>query len=80
MSKPNLRVVANVMTPMSGEGDIARLPGDLAVRVYKGLWLSPQSIRRNLTDRQWVEYQQYLVCALCGRPCAGSCQVDGSPS
>ena len=72
--KANMHIVPNVMLASdSAREEIRYLAGDLAVRIYRGYWPSIQAIHANLTARQWVEYQQYLVCQLCGRTCAGTC-------
>lgn len=70
---PNTLVTSNVMVPRDMPEDLRVLPGDFAVMVYGKTWVTPQWIRKNLTDRQWIEYTQYMICELCGRPCAGTC-------
>ncbi len=75
-TKPNTLVAANVMVPRDVKSDLHSLAGDFAVKVYGQQWLTPQGIRKSLSARQIVEYEQYLVCFLCGRPCAGTCGLD----
>jgi hypothetical protein len=78
MTDLNVSVMANVMTVQArAEDDIAYLPGDLAAKVYGHLWLTPKGIRKHLTPHQLVEYEQYLVCLRCSRPCAGTCDSSG---
>ena len=74
MSKSNLNVSSNVMpVPDNKMDEIKHLPGDLAVLIYMGvIWPSIGS--RVLTPRQYQEYLQYLVCYLCKKTCAGTCQ------
>jgi hypothetical protein len=73
--RSNLAVFPNVMLVQESSSDEIRfLPGDLAVAVYRrSLMGNTQLIQRYLTPQQYIEYQQYLPCALCGCPCAGSC-------
>lgn len=74
---PNVDLVPNVMVAKERPADeIAELAGDLAVRIYKKDWPNPAVVRAMLTDVQYVEYEQYMVCLRCGKPCAGTC--DGS--
>lgn len=75
-SDPNVAVHPNVMTvPARQHDEIQYLPGDFAVQVYGTWWPSPSSIRTNLTDLQLIEYEQHLICHLCKRPCAGTCEA-----
>lgn len=75
--RSNLAVFPNVMLAQSTAFEEIRfLPGDLAVQVYKASLMGrPDSIRRYLSPGQVVEYEQYLVCSLCRRPCAGTCRL-----
>jgi hypothetical protein len=74
MTRPNLGVTPNVMPVQpSSEAEIRHLPGDLAVRVYPDRFGRSELIERGLTQRQHVEYRQYLQCQLCGNTCAGTC-------
>ena len=85
MSEPrsNLGIRANVMLTIdpdtrvefSARQRISYLPGDFAFQVYRSYWPDPRIVRRELTDLQWQEYEQNLVCLLCGRPCAGTCST-----
>jgi hypothetical protein len=76
---PNVRVTANVMVvpdPPDSTLEIRSLPGDLAVQIYRQLlWPDTWSIKKALSEVQWQEYEQYLVCRRCGRPCAGTCSA-----
>jgi hypothetical protein len=74
-SEPNVALRPNVMTVTERMHDeIAHLPGDFAVQIYRIWWTSPESIRTNLTERQFIEYEQHMVCLRCRRPCAGTCE------
>lgn len=74
----NVALRPNVMTVSKRQHDeIAHLPGDFAVQIYRVWWTSPATIRTNLTPLQLIEYEQHLVCHRCGRPCAGTCQSQG---
>lgn len=72
VKQSNVDVQPNVMLA-DVPSEIPFLPGDFAFQVYRGFWRTPQIVRRSLTVQQWVEYEQYLICRLCGRPCAGTC-------
>lgn len=49
------------------------IPGDFVGQVYPGK-VDLRVIHRELTAKQIREYEQYLVCTICGRPCAGTCE------
>lgn len=48
------------------------LPGDLVKLLYPS-YTDARNIHRYLTEKQIHEVQQYLVCVLCHRTCAGTC-------
>ena len=77
MTEPNLDVTPNVMiVQSSAAAEIPYLPGDLAFAIYKrDRFGNPQLIERGLTEKQYIEYVQYLPCERCGRTCAGTCDV-----
>jgi hypothetical protein len=73
-NRPNVAIDPNVMpVPDRRDDEIDHLPGDLVVQIYRSWWPSISAIRTNLTERQWIEYEQHLICHRCGRPCAGTC-------
>jgi hypothetical protein len=49
------------------------LPGDL-VRLKFPQLTDKRVVQRYLTSKQILEMETYLVCALCHRTCAGTCQ------
>lgn len=51
------------------------LPGDLVRLVYPDK-CDVRVISRYLTERQIHEVQEYMVCRLCGRTCAGTCVTE----
>jgi hypothetical protein len=70
MTRANVQLVANVMIAQADRRKEAEyIPGDLAWQVYRQVWGSVYL----MTERQQVEYRQYLVCLLCRKPCAGTC-------
>lgn len=80
-NKPNVSVVPNVMVvpiPSDSAKEIAALPGDFAMLVYKKLWPDLQIQYKMLSRKQMQEYLQYLVCMLCNKPCAGLCEGKSS--
>lgn len=48
------------------------MPGDFIGQIYPDK-VDARVIHRELTTKQIREYEQYLVCTICGRPCAGTC-------
>lgn len=74
--RSNVNIVPNVMVDgLTGGEEIRALPGDFAVQVYRRWYSSKESLRQVLTDEQWEEHLQYLVCFRCNRPCAGTCSL-----
>lgn len=47
------------------------LPGDFLYQVKP--WLFDRRVGDEVTWEQQLEYEQYLVCGICGRTCAGKC-------
>ena len=80
MSATNLSLQPNVMlVPDNESAQLRYLPGDFAMQVYRTTLLSrPGLVEEYLTGRQRMEYQQYLICSTCGRPCAGKCRIAAS--
>jgi len=71
MMKSNVNLVPNVMIEqLSRMAEVQYIPGDLAWQIYR------DRLGRvdQMTERQQQEYRQYLVCLLCKKPCAGTCQ------
>ncbi len=48
------------------------LPGDFVAQVYPNK-VDRRVIENELTRKQIIEYEQYLVCLICKKPCAGTC-------
>lgn len=82
MTETNLSLQPNVMLmPQEDTEQLRYLPGDFAMQVYRRTLLSrPGLAEEYLTGRQRMEYQQYLICSKCGRPCAGKCRIAVSSS
>jgi hypothetical protein len=69
----NLNVSSNLMLDdFDHKPEHKYFPGDFLALVNKTL-IDSRIIDSNLTDRQIVEYKQYLTCLFCGRTCAGTC-------
>jgi hypothetical protein len=71
--KSNLSVRSNLMVDNDKEPKYRYLPGDFIGQVYPD-FLDSRIIEECLTECQLREYWQYLVCRLCRRPCAGTCE------
>ena len=70
----NVSVRSNVMLDDVEHKHMYRfLPGDFAAQVYPEC-RDVRSFERLLTKTQLIEKQQYLICMLCKRPCAGTCR------
>ena len=69
--KSNVSISSNVMViePDKRMEYWKHVPGDYVGKIYKGL----NDVRSigELTERQKIERDQYLVCLECGKPCAG---------
>jgi hypothetical protein len=75
MKKSDLNVASNLMLDDRDHRPHYRyMPGDLLAQIYREFISPPETIHYHLTQRQQVEYLQYLPCLLCGRQCAGTCQ------
>ncbi len=69
----NLAVRSNLMLDDENHREYHRyLPGDFVKQVYPNM-VDVRSIRDYLSPQQIIEHQQYLICTICGRPCAGTC-------
>ena len=70
----NLQIRSNLMLDDEEHTPHHRyLPGDFLALVYKGK-VDNRIVERELTQRQLVEYRQYLPCIRCGKRCAGTCE------
>ena len=72
--RPNIALRANIMLDDAEHLPEKRyLPGDLVALVYPEL-CDVRRIERALTRRQRQECELILVCVLCRKPCAGTCE------
>jgi hypothetical protein len=60
--------------PQWDREDLRYLPGDLIGLIYPEM-IRTEVIRRCLSEEQQLEFKQYLICEICGRPCAGTCEI-----
>jgi hypothetical protein len=75
MSVANVSLRSNVMLVQDSRmQEIRFLPGDFAFLVYKERWPRPESMQMDLTEQQFIEHTQYLVCQICRQTCAGTCR------
>ena len=69
----NLDIQSNLMIEDENHRpEYKYLPGDFVSQVYPEK-VDRRVINRELIPRQIIEYEQYLVCTICKRPCAGTC-------
>ena len=85
--KSNINIKSNIYPKeyVRNEKDFYRvLPGHILytinpsyfdVRILKLRTLAPPRYRLP-TDRQLEEYRRKLICCICGKPCAGLCELD----
>lgn len=74
--RSNLAVKSNLVLDHPDYRPVHRfLPGDFVKSVYPAK-IDRRVIESELTQRQIFEYEQYLVCLVCGMPCAGSCELS----
>ena len=70
----NLSIKSNLMIDDKNHKPETRyLPGDFVAQLYPGM-VDKRLIESELTRRQKIEYEQYLICSICKKPCAGTCQ------
>ncbi|MFI5253468.1 MAG: hypothetical protein ACHQQQ_13670 [Bacteroidota bacterium] len=75
MDKSNLQVASNLMIDDDHhKPEYQYLPGDYVGQIY-AQYVDPAISAKYLTKRQLVELEQYLPCLICGKACAGTCQV-----
>jgi len=71
--KSNIAIKSNLILDHPDYKPVHRyLPGDFVKKIYPGM-VDTRTIESALSKRQIVELEQYLVCILCGMPCAGTC-------
>jgi len=61
----NLMIRSNLMLE-SRKPAYRYIPGDYVIQIYEG-WIN------ELTEVQSIENEQYLVCTICKKTCAGTC-------
>ena len=76
--KANLDIRSNLMLDdKKHEAKHRYLPGDFVAQVYPNK-VDRRVIEKELTRKQIIEYEQYLVCLTCKKPCAGTCLPAGT--
>ena len=53
---------------------IKYIPGDYVGKIYP--FMKDVRSRDQLTKRQQIEMDQYLICLICGKACAGTHKED----
>jgi len=72
--KSNIAIKSNLILVHPDYTPVHRyVPGDFVKQIYPEL-TDRRVIESALTRRQIVELEQYLVCIVCGMPCAGTCE------
>jgi hypothetical protein len=71
--RSNVQIASNIMVDDEQHNPHSRfIPGDFYAQIYPE-YLNPEFCHQWMTQRQIMEYRQYLVCRLCHRTCAGTC-------
>jgi len=81
MKKSNLKLQSNLMVE-SIDGvevknykyQIRYFPGDFAALIEPTRMKDVRIREMYFTSQQIIEYQQTIVCCICKKPCAGTCQ------
>ena len=70
----NLRIKSNLIVDDEKYQPVYKyIPGDLIGEIYPNM-LDKRCIEQDLTFKQRIEYEQYLICNICKKPCAGTCR------
>jgi len=71
--KANLDLRSNLMIDdKKHEPKHRYLPGDFAAQVYPKK-VDLRVIEKELSQKQIIEYKQYIRCRICKKTCAGTC-------
>ena len=69
----NLLIFSNLMPDdPKYKPEYKYIPGDYVGKIYL-IAVDVRSIRQHLSQQQIIELEQYLVCNICGKTCAGTC-------
>jgi len=81
MEKSNLKVKSNLMVESidgvevkNPKEQIRYFPGDFAAEIEPNYMKDVRIKDKYFTKQQIIEYEQTIVCYICKRPCAGTCQ------
>lgn len=68
----DLMIKSNLMIE-TRQPEYRYIPGDYVGQIYREK-IDSRVIERELTKEQIMEHKQYLVCTICKKPCAGTCE------
>lgn len=81
MKKSNLKLKSNLMVESidgveveNAKEQIRHFPGDFAALIEPNRMKDVRIREKYFTSQQIIEYQQTIVCYICKKPCAGTCQ------
>jgi hypothetical protein len=80
MNFSNLQIKSNLMVEkvdgvmVKNIGQIRCFPGDFAALIEPHLMKDVRIREKYFTLQQIIEHQQTIVCYVCKKPCAGTCQ------
>jgi hypothetical protein len=81
MKKSNLQIKSNLMIEKIDGREIKKskeqiqfFPGDFAALIEPYRMKDVRIREQYFTQQQIIEYQQIIVCFICKKPCAGTCQ------
>jgi hypothetical protein len=81
MKTSNLKLKSNLMVESidgievkNAKEQIHYFPGDFAALIEPNRMRDVRIREKYFTCQQIIEYQQTIVCYVCKKPCAGTCQ------
>jgi len=81
MNSSNLQLKSNLMVEKvdgvevtNAKKQIRYFPGDFAAEIEPSRMKDVRVREQYFTCQQIIEYQQTIVCYVCKKPCAGTCQ------
>jgi hypothetical protein len=80
MNLSNLQIKSNLMVEKVDGVEVKKVkqircfPGDFAALIEPHLMKDVRSREKYFTPQQIIEHQQTIVCYVCKKPCAGTCQ------
>jgi hypothetical protein len=71
----NLQLKSNLMIDDGTKNQTHYFPGDFAAHIQPHRMRDKRIRKQYFKPHQIHEYEQTLVCLICKRPCAGTCEL-----